>query len=238
VLTKSPRVPAVTIAGDTLPARTASLMGLEQAAGQPLIDYATQTHDLRSDPENTDGLFEAPGVFGRRLDQLLLREGNYQFHAKATYGDDCHGARELVWAIHVEVGVDPEHTGVQTETIETLPDGRRRVRIVITPKDRFGNHLGPGKGELLSLGPMPGSDLTFGLTDNGDGTYETVVIWTPGSALPPSVSVTQPGRPPVVLEPPGQAPSAGGTWPNWLFWLLLLIILLLVFIAVLIVLLH
>jgi len=238
VLTKSPRVPAVTIAGDTLPARTASLMGLEQAAGQPLIDYATQTHDLRSDPENTDGLFEAPGVFGRRLDQLLLREGNYQFHAKATYGDDCHGARELVWAIHVEVGVDPEHTGVQTETIETLPDGRRRVRIVITPKDRFGNHLGPGKGELLSLGPMPGSDLTFGLTDNGDGTYETVVIWTPGSALPPSVSVTQPGRPPVVLEPPGQAPSAGGTWPNWLFWLLLLIILLLVLIAVLIVLLH
>lgn len=226
-LVRSQRVPPATVDADTIPARFASLMALEQAAGEPLVKFQQESHTLISGPANTGGLFETPGVFGKHLDDALTVEGNYRFHAKASYGEDCQATRELIWSVHVETGIDPANTEVRTDILATLPDGRRKVRVTLTPRDRFGNHLGPGKGEGLTLQPLPGSTPVHGLADQGDGSYQTVVLWDPDSGQAPGVIVAQPERPPAIVSDPSRLPPHRHL-PWWLLWLLLLIILVLV----------
>jgi hypothetical protein len=64
------------------------------------------------------------------------------------------------------------------------------------------------------------------VVDNGDGSYGVPVTWDPSVTDGPSVVVSQPERPPVVLFPDGQVP--GKKCPKWLWWLIVLLILLLV----------
>jgi hypothetical protein len=100
--------------------------------------------------------------------------------------------------------------------------------VVIVPKDRFGNQVGPGKGDGIDFGGGPGTVVTGPPEDKGDGSYEVPVEWEPGAPQGPGIVVTQPERPPVVVHDPSAAGSGkGGEWPWWLIWLLLLIILIL-----------
>lgn len=225
-LFNSPRVAAQTVDADTIPARFASLMALEHAAGRPLVHYDTQSHALLSDAANTGGLMDAPGVFGKRFDDLLRVEGNYRFHAKARYGEHCDATRELVWSVHVEVGMDPGRTEVRTEMLGDLPDGRRKVRVTLVPRDAYGNHLGPGKGDTLTQHPLAGSTPLHGLSDQGDGSYQTMVAWDPASGQAPGVMVGQPDRSPVIVADASPLPSERHL-PWWLLWLLLFLLLLL-----------
>lgn len=225
-LVQSSRVAAMTLDADNIPARFASLMALEQSAGRPLVHYDRESHALLSDSANTEGLMETPGVFGKRMEHLLKTEGNYRFHAKASYGEHCDATRELIWSLHVEVGIDPDHTQVTTEVLGTLPDGRRKVRVTLVPRDRYGNHLGPGRGEGLDMQPLPGSTPVHGLTDKGDGSYETMVAWDPDSGQAPGVVIVQPERAPTIVSDPSRLPTHKHL-PWWLLWLLLLVILLL-----------
>ena len=100
---------------------------------------------------------------------------------------------------------------------------------MIVPRDRFGNHLGPGRGEDLTLGGGPGTTVTGPVQDNGDGSYTVPVAWDPASGGP-SIVVTQPDRPAVVLSPPGGA--AALCWP-WRLLCLLLAILVVILVLVL-----
>jgi hypothetical protein len=102
--------------------------------------------------------------------------------------------------VYVDVGIDSGSTSVSTTPGGDLPDGRERVCIRFTPRDRFGNYLGPGRGGSLTVEDQPGSDLDGPLIDHGDGSYTQCVAWDPDSGEPPGISVGQTGRPGVVVQ--------------------------------------
>jgi len=230
ILTRAKLGPPATIAADTIPARQATLAALEQSAGAPLVNYAEETHELFDDPRHNHGSLEASGVFGDWLSGVLTTEGHYTFHFRASYGDSCIATRELQWATHVDVGIDPGRTTTVVATTGTNPDGTSRGTISITPRDAYGNNLGPGRVGGFTVDPATGTTVTGPAHDNGDGTYTVPISWDPGAG-PPGVIVTQPGRSPVVVREPS-APARRGciaqTVPWWVALLLALAVILLV----------
>lgn len=190
-----------TLDGDTIPARQATLRAIESSTGKPVARYTETTIDLFDDASNTEGLFESGSTFGKAMSELLTVEGNYSFHAKATYEDDCSGMRELAWSIHVDVGIDPGKTTVSTTPLGPRPDGGSCVRMTFTPRDKYGNLLGPGRLDSFTVVPQPGSTPSGPVTDLGNGSYQVDVCSDPDSLEPPRIGVVQPGRPTVVVGP-------------------------------------
>ena len=182
--------------GDTIPARQATLLAIEEQTQKPAVTYTNTTIELSQSAKDTEGRMEEAAVFGKRLRDLLTMEGNYTFHFRATYGEECVGTRELTWSLHVDVGIDPSRTDV------TATPGR----VVITPRDRFGNKIGPGRGDGFIVSGGAGTTVTGPVIDNGDGSYTVPVTSDPDG---PSVVVNQPGRPPVVVSPPRKPAGKG-----------------------------
>jgi hypothetical protein len=189
--------------GDQIDPRANTLIGLERDRGRLLIPTITKSFELFDDGERDgDGSLERDGIFGNPLEDITRHEGNYTFHARASYGKTITGTRETTWSVYVEVGIDPEYTEIEGETVETLPDGRKRVRLRFTPRDRYGNYLGPGRLGTFEADPQPGSEPVGGVKDEGDGSYTQDVAWDAGTGNPPRVSLRQPDRPPVTVGLP------------------------------------
>ena len=221
ILTQAKLKAPIALDGDTIPARQATLIELEKAAGKPLVGFSEATFDLFSDPDNTNGAFEAPGIFGHVLKNFLTIEGNYTFHVVASYGKDCISTREIQWSVHVAPGIDPARTDVTVNPTGTRPDGKNTGTITAIPRDPFGNHFGPGRADGITITGAPGTTVTGPVQDNGDGSYTVPVAWDP-AAGGPGVTIGQPGRPGVVVAPkPVSDPCK--KW-KLLFWLLLLIL--------------
>jgi hypothetical protein len=220
------------VGGEPLDGRTATLVRLETEAGEPLGGQVVETYTLTDDPAHTGGPFEPDGRFGLLLPELATVEGDYTFHARATYGADCTGTREAFWSLHVDVGIDPGQTILTVEDRGAQPDGMHLVDVRITPRDRYGNHLGPGRSGALEVSGTPGTQSAGSLVDNGDGTYTQPGRWDPASGSPPGVVIGQPGRPPVVVTP-GQGRGRAGCL-RWVLVALLvaLVILLLVLLMI------
>ena len=191
---------AQVINGDVLPARQATLKSLEQSSGVPVTGYVESHYDLSDDPEG-GGTFRPAGIFGKRLENVLVVEGDYTFHAKARVGMNCTATRECQWSYHVAVGIDPDSTVVTTEPSGSGPGGGGRDTIIFTPMDRYGNLVGPGAGDDFDVDPLPGCTRVGGLVDLGDGRYSQEVECDPDSDHGPGISVGQPDRPPVVVAP-------------------------------------
>ena len=204
------------IDADTIPPRQATLMAIESRTGKPVVGYTEQTFDMFGDILHT-GAFEAAGLFGNSFKDLLTVEGNYTFHFRATYGDTCTATRELLRSLHVDPGVDPSRTTVTTN----VSGGTGTITVV--PKDQYGNNLGPGRGDGLTITGAPGTTVSGPIRDNGDGSYTVPVSWNPSSGDSPGVVISQPGRPPVVVHDP-KVKGKDRCW-KWkiLFWLMLLI---------------
>ena len=73
--------------------------------------------------------------------------------------------------------------------------------MTFTPRDKYGNRLGPGRGADMSIGPRPGSTLTSPVRDLSKGAYQVDLCWDPASAEPPGITIGQPERPPVSVGP-------------------------------------
>jgi|GEM_PF-755709 len=187
------------IDGDQLDARVSSLLELEAATDGPLIPTTMVNLTLRDDGVDDEGALERDGQFGARAPELLTREGHYGFHARATFGDSCTARRETLWAAYVSVGIDPDQTEVTSEVVGTTADGRSRVTVTFTPRDRYGNYVGPGRGDSFDVSGLPGSTQMGDPTDLGDGSYQVDVAWDPASPDPPGLVVEQPDRPMVEL---------------------------------------
>jgi V8-like Glu-specific endopeptidase len=232
LLTQARMREPVTLDADTIPARQATLQALEEESGKPAVSYSSLTFDLFDDPAHTNGTFERGAIFGSPLKDLLTAEGNYTFHFHATYGETCTATRELVWSLHVDVGVDPSRTDMSTTVTGTRADGKREAIITVIPRDRYGNHLGPGRSDGFSVAGGAGTTVTAPVHDNGDGSYSVPVTWDPGSGQSPGVVIGQPGRPPVVTQEP---PAAKGDCRRWkyLAWLFLLLAVILLIMLVL-----
>ena len=229
-----------TIDADTIPARQATLLAIEAESGKPAVDFAEQRFELFDDPANTNGMFEPSGIYGNLLADLLKTEGNYTFRFKAAFGEDCTATRELFWTLHVDAGIDPKRTAITSTVISTRPDGERLIKIDIIPRDKFGNHLGPGRLESLSIDGLPGTTPTERPKDNRDGSYSVVAIWDSSVGSSPGVVISQVNRPPVIvqetpretLQPPVQAPVEDRKWRTW-FWVLLILTVILLLIIIL-----
>jgi len=212
----------VTVDGDVIPARQATLGKLEAEQGKKLIGSSVMTLNLDDSPANNDGAFISAGKFGLVRTDLLTVDGEYAFCAKATYGKNCTATREYVWGLHVEVGIDPEHTDISVEQTGTSAEGDNTGTITITPSDKYGNKLGPGRSDNISVSGVAGTKITGTIIDNGDGTYTIPATW--GSGSEPGVIVGQPGRTPIAISPPKSRPDCHIRW-WWLFWLVLLALL-------------
>ena len=186
--------------GDLIPARQTTLKAIEQSTGQPAVRYTEQTFVLKDDAANTRGSFEGAGSAGIALRDFLRVDGNYTFHARAKYGL-CRGTRELVWTTHVDVGIDPGRTDVTTDPLGTGPDGSECQRMTFTPRDKYGNRLGPGRVGDLAISARPGSNITGPVRDLRNGAYQIDFCWDPASTTPPGIVVGQPGRDPVPVGP-------------------------------------
>jgi Trypsin-like peptidase domain/von Willebrand factor type A domain len=214
--------PATVIDADTIPPRQSTLAAIESRTGRPVVGYTQQTFDLGDDVVSTNSP-EPAGVFGNPLKGFLTVEGEYTFHCVASYGDTCTVARELLWSVHVEPGVDGSRTGV------TVNVSGGTGTIILVPRDPYGNNLGPGRGDGLSVTGTPGTTITGPVTDNGDGSYTVPVKVNPTAGSPPGVVIGQPGRQPVVVTPTGHAgEDPCRKWKLWLWLLLLLVVVLLV----------
>jgi trypsin-like peptidase/VWA domain-containing protein len=185
-----------------------------EAGGELPLTRTTRTLELFDDGVHDDGAMESDGIYAHPVDDLLRFEGSYTFHAVATYGETCAGRREAMWTLNVDPGIDP---------------GRSEVRLVgstirFTPRDRYGNPLGPGRSGSFVVTAQPGSQVTGPVSDNGDGSYDVPVTWTGDG---PSVAITQPERPSISLTPSRPSGGRGSRCPRWLCWLLALLVLLL-----------
>jgi len=226
VLTQAKLGSATTLGGDVIPPRQSTLRALEASSGKPAITYIDQAFDLFDDSRHEDGAMEPDGIFGNPLTDLLKIEGHYAFRAVATYGDACTATREALWSIYVDVAVDPAHTDVSVKLTGSCPGGQRAGTVTITPRDSYGNNLGPGRSDGLTLTGVTGTTVVGPVKDNGDGTYAAAICWDPGSGQGPGVVVVQPGRPPVVVQHKPKNPCR--KW-RFLVCVLLLVVLILLF---------
>jgi len=219
--------PSIVIDADTIPPRQATLMAIEGATGKPIVGYTQQTFDMFGDIIHT-GALEAAGIFGNTLKDLLTMEGNYTFHFRASYGDTCIATRELLWSLHVDPGIDP----LSTTTTTNVSGGAGTITLL--PKDIYGNNLGPGRGDGLSITGASGTTVTGPVRDNGDGTYTIPVSWDRSSGDSPGVVIGQPSRPPTIVhdQKVKGEDRRGRIW-KILFWLMLLIALILLLLWIL-----
>ncbi len=109
--------------GDAVDSRASTLIALEKERGL-LIPVTTQRFELVDDGElDGDGALEPDSVFGNALKDLTRFEGNYTFHAVATFGEGCTGTRETTWTTYVSVGIDPGRHGRQDRPGRNGPGG-------------------------------------------------------------------------------------------------------------------
>jgi hypothetical protein len=169
---------------------------------------------------------EPDGIFGNPLTDLLKQEGNYTFHALCSYGEGCLGTRELTWTVHVDAGIDGKNTTIVTNVLGVLPDGRTQVKVTFTPKDKYGNLIGPGRVDGFDIAPTAGSTVSGNVVDTGNGSYEVIVLHDPSSGNVPGIIISQEERPPVIIAPQGGGVDMhSGKWRHW-FWVLFILFLL------------
>jgi hypothetical protein len=187
--------------GDSVDAFHATLQAIAQQAGGRLpIPMSTITVPLYDDGMHHDGAMEPDGIYSNRLSDLTKVEGTYEFRVTATYGENCRATRQTTWSVSVEPGIDPGKSEVTLVDVTDVPGGRRGT-LVLLPRDRYGNPIGPGRGGLITVSPFPGTQIPGKLKDRGDGSYGVVVVWDPAITPTPGVVVHQPERDPVPLAP-------------------------------------
>ena len=189
------------VVGDALDAFHATLQAIARGAGGTLpVPTSRLQVELYDDGLHDDGAMEPDGVYNHRLTDLFRAEGTYQFRAVATFGEGCTATREAHWSVHVEPAIDPDRTIVTVMGGNEGPDGREGT-LVVTPFDPYGNPIGPGRGGLFVVSPLPGVQVVGTPRDRGDGSYGIDVVWDPRVVSQPGVIVQQPDRPPIVISP-------------------------------------
>ena len=184
----------------------ATLQSIARRSGGTLpVSTSTITVPLFDDGAHDDGAMEPDGIYNNRLKDLTRVEGTYEFRAVATFGEGCTATREAFWSVHVEPAIDPGRSDVIITDITDQTDGRHGT-LVITPRDPYGNPLGPGRGDRFTVSTLPGVKITGKVKDRGDGSYGVTVVWDPSVTSDPGVLVQQPDRDPVIATPTGQGP--------------------------------
>jgi V8-like Glu-specific endopeptidase len=215
------------VAGDTIPSVYSTLTKIKNESSGSIVDYETLTFDLFDDGGHEDGAMESDGIFGNPLPDLLNSQGVYTFRAISTYGHDCKASRELVWSVYVDVKVDDSNSDIRVVDNGTNDNGRHDWTIILFPKDKYGNFLGPGRLDVLDISGTTGTVPSGGVIDNGDGSYSIDVTTDADNNEGPGIVVNQPGSAPgIFCRPCIKGGNSKGQ--SWLYLLLLILLLLLV----------
>ncbi|KPK04550.1 MAG: hypothetical protein AMJ56_17240 [Anaerolineae bacterium SG8_19] len=87
--------------------------------------------------------------------------------------------REKVFTVHIKPKIRPQLSSLNVIKREyNAADEKTHVTLAITPKDSFGNLIGPGQADLLKLDVKQGQVAK--IVDNLDGSYEVEMI-VPGN---------------------------------------------------------
>lgn len=221
------------VSGDTIPSVYSTLTTIKNQNNGKLLDYELLNFDLFDDGTHEDGAMESDGIFGNPLKDLFNAEGLYSFRAIAEFGHDCKATREVAWSVYVDSKIDENKSEIDSTNNGDDGSGRQDWTVTITPKDEYGNFLGPGRLDILDVKGTFGTDISGGIKDNGDGTYSVDVKVDPKKADVPGIIVNQPGSDPSVFCKPMEIGNKEK--PKNLMWLWLLILfLILIIIALLI----
>ena len=203
-------VSVASLLDETMQPVDASLQVEMRRAGDP-AHLVTQI--LADDGESQDGA-AGDGLYAALTEEVATVPGIYSFLARAEYGNPtAPSVRERIWSANVEVGIDPAMTDLQVVHHPAEGDGSaRQITVVITPQDRFGNLLGPGRADafLLDIADNRAVDAMFSaVRDRLDGTYSFDVTWNAASGIPDFL-LLQPGREGQRFFLPGSLRGAAG----------------------------
>jgi len=145
-----------------------------------MIKTNTATYQLYDDGTHGD-LFANNNYWSAVLPVPARYEGHYNlyFEVDITNGQTTLH-REMGSTLYVSPGIDPDSSTIVVEPGGTNRNGDQSYEITVTPRDRMGNPLGPGRSHMI--GVELGSDVNPGSDNNGrfedqlDGRYRLIVV--------------------------------------------------------------
>jgi opacity protein-like surface antigen len=115
------------------------------------------------------------GIYTNRYSDTV-REGTYSFYFQAN-GNSSDGKpfeREALIQKYITVNVDPDKVVVTVIPRMDPVGNMHQYRVVVTPKDRYGNYLGPRYGSQITMTTTKGS-FSGGIKDGLDGSYRQLL---------------------------------------------------------------
>ena len=169
------------------------------------------------------------GVYTNTFDDTTI-EGIYTFTIVAN-GITPMGnkySRESTIQRYVEVGVSPNNIEIFANFTEVIEDEMRAYyQITLTPKDTFGNYLGPGYANSISLTSTKG-EFVSAIEDKLDGSY-TVTLRTPSYEKEEDIDIgVNVGGADTTFELEEISDRPPADEDNWLIWAILIIVLLII----------
>jgi hypothetical protein len=149
-----------------------------------------------------------------------LKEGTYSFHFYAngtTRGNNIF-ERETMIQKYLSSEYSSDHSDIKVELVEDN-DKTQRIRIIFTPMDSLGNHLGPGYTSGISMNVTWGQPISE-LQDNVDGTYSQEFELPTSVASKADVTVQMGGETKTIIWV--DAPSTDDSDLLWMIIILLL----------------
>lgn len=146
------------VRGETIDPRAAALSAI-------VVPTAKATFPMFDDGKGAD-VHPKNGVWSGELSGLGRTDGIYKLrYIFDLTANGCTTRRELVESIYIDVGVDSKTTKVSVDS-----QGDRR-RVTLTPADRLGSPLGPGRMTTVSCVPADACKVAGDLRDDGKGAY-------------------------------------------------------------------
>lgn len=106
------------------------------------------------------------GIYTNRIADTP-KEGTYSLHIRASGRTDWGiFERDKVIQKHLKPRVSSRYVLVKVTAVATTVPRLRRFKIIVTPKDALGNHLGAGYGPWQIVCLLHGTGCRFGIRVN------------------------------------------------------------------------
>ncbi len=115
------------------------------------------------------------GVYTNRFNDTV-KEGGYSFYFQAS-GNSSGGYffdREALLQKYLTVSVDPRQVVVTATKLADPVGEMRQYRVVVKPRDKFGNYLGPRYASQITMKPLRGN-FVGDVKDELDGGYSQLL---------------------------------------------------------------
>ncbi|UCD18302.1 MAG: outer membrane beta-barrel protein, partial [Candidatus Zixiibacteriota bacterium] len=191
------------INGDTLDLIERKLQILADRAGRDIYQRGGTEFILYDDGGHGDGRVD-DGIYANRFGATKI-PGSYTFRFAASgipTGAGFTTTREWTKSFYNEVDINAKFSDIKIKTLAKATDGRR-YSLLVAPRDRFGNFLGPGHQVTIDIAHA-GGERQVPLTDNIDGTYSGEFLIRPTEIeAGAQIKVNVDGRAFASVEPDG-----------------------------------